>query len=93
MALGYTQLCQESADIGVVAGLPQLVNPAGTDAEVLDLQDKALFLPLDGKRVKKAVGYTDRRPLKIQKCRDGVMLYLSEVPTDIDKVIELHLEE
>ena len=60
---------------------------------ILDLQDKALFLPLDGKRVKKAVGYTDRRPLKIQKCRDGVMLYLSEVPTDIDKVIELHLEE
>lgn len=55
---------------------------------ILDLQDKALFLPLDGKRVKKAVGYTDRRPLKIQKCRDGVMLYLSEVPTDIDKVIE-----
>ena len=37
--------------------------------------------------------YTDRQPLKIQKCRDGVMLYLSEVPTDIDKVIELHLEE
>lgn len=35
MALGYTQLCQESADIGVVAGLPQLVNPAGTDAEGL----------------------------------------------------------
>lgn len=33
---------------------------------ILDLQDKALFLPLDGKRVKKAVGYTDRRPLKIQ---------------------------
>ena len=60
---------------------------------ILDLQDKALFLPLDGKRVKKAVGYTDRRPLKMQKCRDGVMLYLSEVPTDIDKVIELHLEE
>ena len=43
---------------------------------ILDLQDKALFLPLDGKRVKKAVGYTDRRPLKIQKCRDGVIGFI-----------------
>ena len=50
---------------------------------------------LDGKRVD-AVEYrstVEAQPLKIQKCRDGVMLYLSEVPTDIDKVIELHLEE
>ena len=42
MALGYTQLCQESADIGVVAGLPQLVNPAGTDAEGLGCKENVL---------------------------------------------------
>ena len=42
MALGYTQLCQESPDIGVVAGLPQLVNPAGTNAKLLCHQEHIL---------------------------------------------------
>ena len=60
---------------------------------ILELQDKALFLPLEGKKVRKAVGYADRLPVKFRKCEGGVMLYLPEVPTDIDKVIELDIEK
>ena len=60
---------------------------------ILDLQDKALFLPLQGKKVKKAVGYADRLPLKVQKCEGGVMLYLPEVPADIDKVVEMEISD
>ncbi len=60
---------------------------------ILELQDKALFLPLGGKKVKKAVGYADRLPVKFRKCEGGVMLYLPEVPTDIDKVIEVEIEK
>lgn len=46
---------------------------------ILELQDKALFLPLEGKKVRKAVGYADRLPVKFRKCEGGVMLYLPEV--------------
>ena len=59
---------------------------------ILELQDKALFLPLEGKKVKKAISYVDRFPVKFRKCEGGVMLYLLEAPTDIDKVIELDIE-
>ena len=43
--------------------------------------------------VRKAVGYADRLPVKFRKCEGGVMLYLPEVPTDIDKVIEVEIEK
>ncbi|MCD8184633.1 MAG: alpha-L-fucosidase [Bacteroides sp.] len=60
---------------------------------ILDLQDKTLFLPLGDKKVKKAVSFADRRPLKAQKCEGGVTLSLPEVPTDIDKVVELEISD
>lgn len=60
---------------------------------ILDLQDKALFLPLGGKRVKQAVSFADRQPLKFQKCEGGVMLYLPAIPTDIDKVVEMVISD
>ncbi len=58
---------------------------------ILDLQDKALFLPLEGKNVKKARTFIGQKPLKYQKSKAGITLYLDEVPTDIDTVIELEL--
>lgn len=60
---------------------------------ILDLQDKALFLPLEGKRVKQAVSFADRQPLKFQKCEGGVMLYLPAIPSDIDKVVEMVISD
>lgn len=60
---------------------------------ILDLQDKALFLPLEGKKVKQAVSFADRQPLKFQKCEGGVMLYLAAIPTEVDKVVELVISD
>ena len=58
---------------------------------ILDLQDKSLFLPLEGVRVKRAVDFVTRHPVKMQKCKDGILIQLEEVPTDIDKVVELEI--
>lgn len=60
---------------------------------ILDLQDKALFLPLGDRKVKSAVRFADRTALKIQKCVGGIVLQLSEVPTEIDEVVELTLQD
>lgn len=58
---------------------------------ILDLQDKSLFLPLEGVRVKRAVDFVTRRPVKMQQCKGGILIQLEEVPTDIDKVVELEI--
>jgi len=56
---------------------------------ILNLADKALFVPVGNKRVKQAVVFKDRTPIKIVKTASGVLLELPEVPTDIDYVVEL----
>lgn len=57
---------------------------------VLNLQDKALFLPTGDKKFKKALDFASRKAVKMQKCQGGVMLFFDAVPTDVDKVVELH---
>ena len=59
---------------------------------ILNLQDKALFLPLADRKVKKASYFVDGKPVKLQKAGDGYTLLLDEVPTDIDTVIEMELD-
>ncbi|WP_300812628.1 alpha-L-fucosidase [uncultured Bacteroides sp.] len=59
---------------------------------ILDLQDKALFLPLEGRQVKRAFAFVDKKPVKFKKVDGGITLLLGEVPTDTDTVIELLLE-
>ena len=59
---------------------------------ILDLKDKALFLPLIGQKVKRASYFVDGTPVKYQKNREGYTLLLREVPADIDTVIELELD-
>ena len=56
---------------------------------ILNLKDKSLFLPLEGKNVKKAVDFVSRKAVKYQKCQGGIVIALDAVPTDIDKVVEL----
>ena len=51
---------------------------------ILDLKDKALFLP--------ASYFVDGTPVKYQKNQEGYTLLLREVPADIDTVIELELD-
>lgn len=60
---------------------------------ILELQDKALFLPLAGKKVKKVQTFAEGTPLKYQKTTDGITVYLPEVPTDIDEVVEITLAD
>ena len=59
---------------------------------ILDLQDKALFLPLEGKKVKSAVDFASRQSLKFKRVDGGITLQLDEVPTEVDKVVELQLD-
>ena len=56
---------------------------------ILNLQDKALFLPTGDKKFKKALDFASRKAVKMQKCQGGVMLFFDAVPTDVDKVVEL----
>lgn len=59
---------------------------------ILNLQDKALFLPLEGKTVKRAFTFADKKPLKFKRVEGGITLQLGEVPTEVDKVVELQLD-
>lgn len=58
---------------------------------ILNLQDKALFLPLTERKVKKAMLFKDKSPLRFTRSKDGILLELNSVPTDIDCVVELTL--
>lgn len=59
---------------------------------ILNLQDNGLFLPITAKKVQKAVVYKDKTPVKFTQDKQGVVLKLAEVPTDIDYVVELDLK-
>ena len=58
---------------------------------ILNLQDKSLFLPLGDKKVRSAVDFVSRRAVKTQKCQGGVVIYFDNVPTEIDRVVEIQL--
>ena len=58
---------------------------------ILNLKDKALYLPTGNTRIKKAVDFVSRKQVRMQKCDGGVVLYLDQVPTDVDKVVELEM--
>ena len=58
---------------------------------ILNLKDKALFLPTGNVRIKKAIDFVTRQPVRMQKCEGGVLLTLNQAPTDVDKVLELEL--
>ena len=60
---------------------------------LLTPQDKAIFLPIGDRKVKKAFRFVDKTPLKVQRCEGGVVLSLPELPTDVDYVAELVLAE
>lgn len=58
---------------------------------ILNLADKGLFLPLTTGKVKSAVVFKDRKPVKFRQYKNGVVLELAEVPADMDYVVELTL--
>lgn len=58
---------------------------------ILDLQDKALFLPLTGKKVRSARVFIDKKPVKFMQQKEGVLLLLEKQPDETDYVIELNI--
>lgn len=58
---------------------------------ILDLQDKALFLPLTDKKVRSAKVYIDKKPVKFVQQKEGVLLLLEKQPDETDYVVELGL--
>ena len=60
---------------------------------ILNLADQALFLPLQAKDVHSAYRFGTHEKIEITKGRLGITLNLSEIPTDIDYIVELTLKE
>lgn len=59
---------------------------------VLDLKDNALYIPLQNGKVKKACQFIDKAVLTFKQDKDGVLVKLPCVPTDVDYVIELTIQ-
>lgn len=60
---------------------------------LLSLEDSSLFLPLGNRKIKKAFRFADKTPVKVQRSEGGYVLQLGAVPTAIDEVVEVLLDE
>ncbi len=58
---------------------------------ILNYKDKSLFLPTNGRKVKSARVFIDKKPVKFTQDADGILLKLDKVPDDLDYVIELEV--
>jgi alpha-L-fucosidase len=56
---------------------------------ILNLSDKALFLPITEKKVKKALSFRNRKAIKFTNVKGGILLQFDTVPNDVDYVVEL----
>ena len=56
---------------------------------ILNLKDKGLFLPITDKKIKQATLFKNGEKVRFQQDKEGVLLRLAEVPTDIDYVVRL----
>lgn len=57
---------------------------------ILDLQEKALFLPIVDKKIKSAKVFTDGKKVRFTQLKEGVLLLLDKVPDETDYVVELN---
>ena len=55
------------------------------------MKDKALFVPVTAK-VKSAAKFIDKKALTFKQDKEGVLIYLPEVPSGADYVVELTLK-
>ena len=56
---------------------------------ILNLDKAELLLPITNKKIKSIVHFNNKQPVKYTKNKEGILLQLGEVPTDIDHVIEI----
>lgn len=59
---------------------------------ILDLQDKALFLPIIKSQIKKATLFDTKTEVPFVSNKDGILLQLPEAPTSIDYIVEILLK-
>ncbi len=59
---------------------------------ILNYPDKELVLPLQGRKVKRAVVYKDKTLVRYLHSRDGIILQMKDVPSGPDYIIELTLD-
>lgn len=55
---------------------------------IFDLQANELHLPLSCK-VKEAIAYDTKQPLKFKRSKEGVTLFFDEAPSGVDYIVEL----
>lgn len=58
---------------------------------ILNLHDKALYLPLEGRDARSAKVFIDQKPVRFTKVPGGIVLNLDQVPDEIDFVVEVEL--
>ena len=58
---------------------------------ILNLEDNVLFLPLVGKKVQRVVDFQSGKSLKYRIEKEGVLIHLGMVPSEIDHVVEISL--
>ena len=47
---------------------------------ILNLKDKGLFLPIEGKKIKRAIRYKDQAKVRFKQEKEGVLLLLGSLP-------------
>lgn len=58
---------------------------------ILDLDDKALYLPMEGNKVRSVRLFTGKKPLKFSEVAGGILLQLDKVPDETDYIVEVEL--
>lgn len=56
---------------------------------ILNLNKTELLLPTTDRKIKSIVCFKDQTPVKYKKTKEGILLQLNEVPTDIDHIVEI----
>lgn len=60
---------------------------------ILNLNNNSLHLPIKGYKVKNAISLIDGKEIKVKQDRNEITLYLNEIPTEIDYIIEVEVKE
>ena len=58
---------------------------------ILKWQDDTFYLPIKTNKVKSIVSFKDHKPLKFKQDKNGIVIQLEHIPTDIDYVLEVDL--
>ena len=59
---------------------------------ILNLKEDTLSLPVLSKKVKSIEAFSDKKPVKFEKTKEGIILKLGKIPTETDYIIVLQLK-